>query len=403
LEIIRPEQRADVDEDEVIGQFVELVKIQAVSRRERPIVDFIKRFLHEHGFGYYEDHAHHHFQGNAGNLICKVRGNASTSFRLLLAAHVDTVSPSCQQPVIEKGKIRSSDDRILGADDRAGVLVLLQILKRIAENQLRHPDLEIVFLVAEEVGLLGSKYLDYGKISADFGVNFDSSGPVGRVILQAPAALNFQLAFIGREAHSAVNPEEGIHAIKMAAEAIHRLDIPPKEDNTVFNIGTIHGGVGNNVVPNRVDLTGEVRAFEDERILRCLQRLEEVANRVARDFGGRYEMDSHYRYHGFSLDGELPIVRLVRSAYERAAVPFIPAQHVAGSDANRFNHRGIPCVNIGLGYVNNHSSREVIAVEDLLRDVRIGLSIVEVAATFQDEAMKSASAADPEAPPRPGP
>ena len=100
-------------------------------------------------------------------------------------------------------------------------------------------------------------------------------GPVGNAAYQAPSIVSFRAEFTGRAAHAAFSPEEGLHAIKAAAEAVSRIDCGRVGDLTV-NVGTITGGTADNVVPETCVLTGEVRGFDHPLVLQKLAEIEEA-------------------------------------------------------------------------------------------------------------------------------
>ncbi|RMD94782.1 MAG: hypothetical protein D6814_14120, partial [Calditrichaeota bacterium] len=108
-----------VNQDVLVKTFTELVQINAVSRHERPVVDFIIQKLNAWNLTYYEDNAGAKIGGNAGNLIVTVPGKGD--FQIFLGAHTDTVRPTAGLvPVIKDGVIYSGGKTILGADNRAG-------------------------------------------------------------------------------------------------------------------------------------------------------------------------------------------------------------------------------------------------------------------------------------------
>lgn len=368
-----------IDSQSILKQFLEVTTIPGISCNERQIIDYLKHFLGRLGFGYCEDKSFQKFDGNAGNLIYKVSKSNSKGKSILLAAHVDTITISCEKPIVKNDRIISSDDRILGADDRVGVTVLLEILKLIAHNKIDYPDLEILFLVGEEVGMLGSKNLDYSNISAKQGFNFDCSAPVGQVVVQAPTALDFKIRFIGQAAHSAVAPEKGINAISMAADTLCKFNLPQKNNNIIFNIGKIQGGTKNNIIPDEAIVNGEIRSFYQKQVDQYLERINKVTQSVVDGFGGRFEIDHRLRYGSFLLDEHASVYRIAKTAIEGANKKFVPVHYLAGSDANIFNQKNIATINIGLGYVNNHSANEYILVSDLVKDVEIGAKIVQIA------------------------
>jgi tripeptide aminopeptidase len=372
-----------IDEKTSILQFLELTSIHGISLQERQIIDYLKNHIKKLGFDCYEDNTSAHIKGEAGNLICKVVNskNRGDDESFLMAAHVDTITPSCENPQVINGRIVSSSDRILGADDRVGVMVLLQILEMIAHKKIDFPNLEIIFLVAEEIGLKGSKNLDYDQISASYGFNFDCSAKVGQVVVAATAKLNFELSVIGHESHSAVAPEKGISAISMASEIISKINLPSKKDETIFNVGKICGGKKNNIIPGEVLLNGEIRSFEKDTINAYLNRIETVSRKVSADYGGKFNLTHILDYNSFILDESSKPLKIIRKAAKQAGISYEAIRYLAGSDANIFNENGIPSINIGLGYVNNHSSDEYIEIEDLLNAIELGIKITQIAAS----------------------
>src|SRR5260370_24993939 len=93
-----------------------------------------------------------------GNLVTSVDGEGAP---LLLNAHMDRVPPGLgHQPILRDGILYSDGATNLGADDAAGIVVILEVVRRIIEQQLPHPPLVIVFTVEEEAGLCGASNFD---------------------------------------------------------------------------------------------------------------------------------------------------------------------------------------------------------------------------------------------------
>ena len=130
----------------------------------------------------------------------------------------------------------------------------------VLEDGTPHRPIELLFDAAEESYCTGIQKFDFSRLRAKTAYVFDLSGPVGNAAYQAPSIVSFRAEFTGRAAHAAFSPEEGLHAIKAAAEAVSRIDCGRVGDLTV-NVGTITGGTADNIVPETCVLTGEVRGF----------------------------------------------------------------------------------------------------------------------------------------------
>ena len=180
----------------IINEFQKLVSMDSESFCERQLADYLKERLEAFGFTVSEDNAGEVLteQGlnpaekenlpYTGNLYAFLPGNCEGE-PILLAAHMDTVKPGQGKQAIlhADGKITSDGSTVLGADDLSGVVSILEALQVIHEEQLPHPDIEILFSVAEELFSLGSRVFDYSQIRAKQAYVFDLSGPVGTAAL----------------------------------------------------------------------------------------------------------------------------------------------------------------------------------------------------------------------------
>src|SRR5690606_21458164 len=131
-----------------------------------------------------EDDAMTSTGGDAGNLIALLAGGLPE--RIVLAAHMDTVPlvPGVPlAPEVEGSVVRAGGKQVLGADDKAGVSVVLDLLERAAATPYaQRPTLIAVITVCEELGLLGAKHLDVASLRADYAYSFDGEVPVGELI-----------------------------------------------------------------------------------------------------------------------------------------------------------------------------------------------------------------------------
>ncbi|MDP3043925.1 MAG: M20/M25/M40 family metallo-hydrolase, partial [Bacillota bacterium] len=249
----------------LVDTFMTLAKTDSVSRRERGVVDHLAGLLADIGLEYFEDEAGQAINGTAGNLIAKVPGTTAGP-PLLFCTHLDTVEPgNGVKPRVDGHVIRSAGETILGADDKAGIAAVLEAVRVLKEQELPHPPLELVFTVAEEIGLLGIRELDFSLVKARMGFVLDSDGTPGKVITRAPSQDRIVATVIGRAAHAGINPEDGVNAIQAAAKAIANLPLGRIDEETTANIGVIRGGQATNIVPERVYLEGETRSLDNNK------------------------------------------------------------------------------------------------------------------------------------------
>src|SRR5207302_3059380 len=172
------------------------------------------------------------------------------------------------QPRVRDGAIESDGTTVLGADAKAGIAALLEVAAVLHEADRADlaQRLELLFTWGEEVGHRGAKAFDRLLTRAQYGFVLDALLPVGSIVVAAPTYVAFNIRIHGRAAHAGVEPERGVSAIAVAARAIDRLQWGRLDEITTANIGTVAGGSGRNVVPEVVELVGEIRSRDANRV-----------------------------------------------------------------------------------------------------------------------------------------
>ncbi len=367
-----------MNQQKLIDLFLQLVRIDGVSLHERAVADFIKQELADLRIPFREDDAAAKVKGNSGNLIARMVSDGDRRPPLLLLAHMDTVKSTANlQPRFEDGVMRSDGNTILGVDNRAGVALILYILTEITQRKLKHRNLEIIFTVGEELGMLGALALDFAQLQAQEGFVFDCTAHPGGYVTSTPTAIDFRVHCKGRPAHSAVAPEKGINALSMAMQVINSFPVGRVNEHTVANIGTIHGGSADNVVPDEVTITGEFRSFQETEIRRIRAALEASCLAVSKKWGGQCEPVFKNSFYGFHFEPTMPSVKRLHDVFHKSGVRPQPMVYYGGSDANVFNANGIKVINIGIGAQNPHANDEHIAIADLTKGTEILLHLIE--------------------------
>ncbi|MDZ7267135.1 MAG: M20/M25/M40 family metallo-hydrolase [candidate division KSB1 bacterium] len=356
--------------------FLHLAGIPGVSLSERRIADEVTALLQAAGVRVREDDAGGRLQGNAGNLLCFPPDFHENSPTLLLSAHLDTVQSTAElQPVVTAREIRSRGDSILGADNRLGLAVLVHLLRTTASGNVPHQNFMVAFTVAEELGMLGAAQLDLSPYHISGGFVFDCSKRPGIYIREAAGSTVFKMTFLGKAAHAGVAPEEGINAISLACRALAGVASGRIEDDLVLNLGRINGGSATNVVPDRVTVEGEIRSFSAERLRRHLASLRQTCEQ-ALPHPQALPFESQTDFAPYVLTPEAPVVQHLERALKKVQLTPQPIRYMGGSDANVWNAKGIPAVNLGIGAQKPHSFEEFVLLEDLFKTAEIAFALV---------------------------
>ena len=375
--------RIRIDRDRLADTFRQLVQMDSPSREEGAVADWIKRTLKkEVGADVIEDQSRNQTGSESGNIIVRIPGTEKVT-PLFFNAHLDTVEPGRGIKVIFKdGVFRSDGTTVLGGDDKAAVAILIEVARLLKEYRVSHGPIEFLFTVCEEIGLLGAKSLDPALLEAKAGYALDSSDPE-ILINQAPCAVRFKIRVVGRAAHAGLNPELGINAIQVAARALAEVPLGRIDELTTANVGLIRGGKATNIVPEEVELEGEVRSHNPRKLREVRDQILEIFHRVAQDFGPvenaglpliKAEVIDDYPL--MSVSEEHPLVATAEKVAKELGRKLRPGMTGGGSDANIFNAKGLATVIMGIGMQNVHTTSEHIRLDDMVASAEFVLEII---------------------------
>jgi tripeptide aminopeptidase len=379
-----------INQDRLKNLLIQLIKIDSLSRKERNVALCLQREMESLGAEVWFDDAGEKVGGDTGNLIAHFRGTALGAPPLLLSAHMDTVVPGEGiVPVLDGDILRTDGRTVLGGDDKSGVAIICEVLRVVKENQIPCSDIDCVFTICEEAGLIGAKCLDVSRLRARTGLVLDSDS-VGFLFTKAPAANRMEFRVRGLEAHAGVCPEKGVSAIKVAAEGVARMRLGRIDDETTANIGVIEGGMAVNIVPNSVVLRGEARSHSEEKLERqtqhMLQCLQEAAARHVLELDGKQfqatvEAQIDRDYDRMHVPDDSAIVRLVQAAARNLRVELKTLATGGGCDANVLNRKGLQVANLSTGMREIHTVNEWLDLKDLYLSAEMVLEIVRLNGT----------------------
>lgn len=362
--------------DNIVSRFIDYVKVPSPSYKEGDFAKLLIEDLLNLGFEVQMDNAGENYNSDTGNIIGYLKGNKDAE-PIILCSHMDTVTPCYGiEPIIENDIIRSSNNTILSADDKAGIVSILEGIRYIKENNIPHGDIEVLFTTCEEVGLLGAKNLDYSKIKSKKAFVLDGSGDVGEVIVQGPAHAVITAKITGKSAHAGINPENGINAIQIAARAIDMMNLLRIDDETTANVGRIGGGNETNIVPDFAEIIFECRSLNEHKFNMQISHMVRILNESADSFGGKVDINIENTYPAFQLSLDEDILKLIEKAMNLIDITYNPISTSGGSDTNILNNNGIKAITLGIGLFNAHSTSEYISIESLIKTSKLVASII---------------------------
>ncbi len=363
-----------------LSLFLELAGIPSPPGEERAVADRVTAELRSLGLEVEEDDTAARTGSSIGNLYCRLAPTNGGGTPLFFCAHLDTVPPDGPiTPVIDEGIVRNASGTILGADNKAAVVSMVEAIRRVVEERRPHAGVELLFTPKEEVGLVGARAFDASRLAANVGYVYDMAAPIGTVILAAPSARRIDVRFRGKAAHSGMAPEEGRSAIAAAARAIADFRLGRIDEETTANVGTIRGGTARNIVPEWCSFGAEARSLDERKLSDVVEEMLEISTFAASlaECDVETEVNEDYRAYRFKRD-DAP-VQLALAAFERTGHEVRFDTTGGAADANVLNERGLQCLNLANGMAEIHTPDEHIAVDDLDAMVDVTLGIIDAA------------------------
>lgn len=371
-----------VNEQRIVDEFIELVKVDSETKNEKEISLVLKEKFTALGCEVQEDDAASTTEHAAGNLIVTLKGSKQTGPVLYFTSHMDTVVPGKGiKPFMEEGYIKTDGTTILGADDKAGIAAMLEAIRQLKEQNINHADIQFIITVGEESGLIGAKALDTSLLKADYGYALDSDGDVGNIIVAAPTQAKIKAVIKGKTAHAGVAPEKGISAITVASKAVSKMPLGRIDKETTANIGRFEGGSQTNIVCDEVHILAEARSLVRDKLDKQVAEMKKGFEEAALEMGAEAEVEIDIMYPGYKLSEEDKVVQTAQQAIKKAGRTPELLTSGGGSDGNIISGYGIPTVNLAVGYEEIHTTNEKMPVSELVKITEVVLAIVEHSAS----------------------
>ncbi|HEV3250750.1 MAG TPA: peptidase T, partial [Puia sp.] len=280
--------------------------------------------------------------------------------------------------------ITASGNTLLGADDKAGVAVIMDMANFFVNHpELKHGRIRILFTPDEEIGR-GVDNLDIKKLKADFGYTLDA-GERGALEDETFSADEMTIHFYGVSAHPGYAKDKLVNAVKVAAffvESLPKDELSP--ESTEARYGFVHPvnfeGIAEKATVRliiRDFITSKLAAYED-----YLQR--KVDDALLRFPGARADLSIKEQYRNMKeiLDMHPEVAAYAAEAIERAGIPVRRMSARGGTDGSSLSFMGLPCPNIFTGEMAFHGKHEYISVQDMEKSVE---TIVHLASIWEEK------------------
>jgi tripeptide aminopeptidase len=269
--------------------------------------------------------------------------------------------------------VTASGTTLLGADDKAGVAVIMDFVQHMVNHpELPHGDIRILFTPDEEIGR-GVDKVDMEKLGAVVGYTLDA-GERGCYEDETFSADGAKVHFYGVSAHPGYAKDKLVNALKIAGEFLAALPKGEWSPETTEDIqGFVHpvamGGVAEHAWVQFI-----VRDFKTPKLLEHESRLRGLMDEVVSRYPGasaNMEVMEQYRNMKEVVDLDPRISALAIRAIERAGIEPQLTRARGGTDGSRLSFMGLPCPNIFTGEMAFHGKHEYVSVQDMQKSSEV--------------------------------
>ena len=276
--------------------------------------------------------------------------------------------------------VTASGLTLLGADDKAGIAIIMDFAHFIVNNpEVKHGKIRILFTPDEEVGR-GVEHLDMEKLNADFGYTLDG-GTLGSIEDESFSADAVTITIKGISAHPGYAKNKMVNAIKVVSELVSAL--PKTEwcpESTEKREGFVHP----------TSIKGELESTTVSFIIRdhVTANLDKHENRLKGildtilstypELESEFKITEQYRNMKEVLDTVPFVTNYAIAAMKKIGIDSEATIIRGGTDGSRLSFMGLPCPNIFTGEMAIHSRHEYVSVQDMQKAVHTMVELIQI-------------------------
>ena len=276
---------------------------------------------------------------------------------------------------IGKDLVVTDGNTLLGADDKAGIAIIMGVLEFIKNNPgFKHHPLAIAFTVDEEIGE-GPKHFSLEKMNADYAFTIDG-GAIDHIDFENFNAQQLRVSIDGVSVHPGEGKNTLINAIQLQSEFINSL--PQKEtpfyaDEGYWHLTSING------TSEKAELVAILRNFSRQKLEELDARILQIRDELAEKYPKakiRVEIVEQYENMKMYVDKDPRPVKKAEAALRKLGIEPVFSRIKGGTDGATFSKMGLVTPNLGTGSGNHHGRFEYLVVQDFEKMIDIVLEII---------------------------
>lgn len=276
--------------------------------------------------------------------------------------------------------ITASGTTLLGADDKAGVAIIMDLAQQLISNpEIKHGKIRILFTPDEEVGR-GVNHLDMKKLNADFGYTLDG-GERGSLEGDTFSADAVTVTIHGVSAHPGYAKGKLVNSLKIAGELLDALPkIEWSPETTEDAQGYVHP-ISIKGIAEKTTIDFIVRDFTTQKLEEHEAKLKSILDETMARHPkaiADFKVTEQYRNMREMLDKHPEVEANAAKAMERAGIKVVRKLVRGGTDGSRLSFMGLPCPNLFTGEMAIHSKHEYVSVQDMQKATDMCVELAKI-------------------------
>ena len=280
---------------------------------------------------------------------------------------------------VGKTVITTDGSTLLGADDKAGIVEIVEAMKYLIEHpEIKHGTVKVAFGPDEEIGR-GADNFNVEEFGADFAYTMDG-GPVGELEYESFNAAGAVFKIKGKSVHPGTAKGKLINASLIAAEVVNSFpadEVPEKTEGYegFYFLDKINSNC------EEAELSYILRDHDREKFEAKKKFTANVAKKINEKYGKKLvsvEIKDQYYNMGEIIKDHMNVVEIAKKAMENLGIKPVIEPIRGGTDGSKISFMGLPTPNIFAGGENFHGKYEFVALESMILATDVIVKIVKL-------------------------
>ena len=276
---------------------------------------------------------------------------------------------------IGKDLVVTDGNTLLGADDKAGIAIIMGVLEYLKNNpNYKHHPLAIAFTVDEEIGE-GPKHFSLEKMKADYAFTIDG-GAINSIDCENFNAQQLRVKIDGVAVHPGEGKNTLINALQLQAEFINALpqkETPYYADEGYWHLTSVNG------TSESVEFVAILRNFSRQKLEELDARISQIRDEMANKYPKakiQIEINEQYENMKQYVEKDPRPVKKAEEALRKLGIEPVFSRIKGGTDGATFSKMGLVTPNLGTGSCNHHGRFEYLVVQDFEKMIDVVLEII---------------------------